>query len=165
MKITTRRGFTLLEVMIFIVILSMVLITATSFITKLLVSIRSNENRIGAAFLADDVKEWLSGERESNSWSTFHAKASQAGIQYCLNNQLELTHTIASLNTPAFPAAACTTYASIQTGMKPIYKRELVLYRNNNLNPTQVTAAITISWIDNGIAKSLFIQTIYTSPF
>lgn len=165
MKITIRRGFTLLEVMIFIVILSMVLITATSFITKLLVSIRSNENRVSAAFLADDVKEWLNGERESNPWSTFHGKASQAGIRYCLNTQLELAHTITSLNTPTFPAAACAAYANIQTGMKPIYKRELVLYKNNNLNPTQVTAAITISWIDNGIAKSLDIQTIYSSPF
>lgn len=165
MKINNRAGFTLLEVMIFIMILSMVLVTATSFITKLLVNIRSNEHRANAAYLADDVKEWLNGEREANPWNTFSGRGSAGGgTRYCLNNAINLNTSITQLPSATYPAAACTANANIQAGFPPIYRRELVL-TTLGTPPTQVTATIQVFWVDNGTPKNVTIQSIYSSPF
>ena len=167
MKINNRTSFTLLEVMIFIMILSVVLVSATSYITRLLVNLRANEHRTNAVYLADDVKEWLNGERESNSWDVFSAKGTAAGATYCVNQLLNLNNTIVQLGPPTniIPAGNCTTNASIHPGLPAIYRRQLILHTNNVVPPTQITASITVSWVENGVPKSVVTKSIYNSPF
>ncbi len=167
MKINKSASFTLLEVMIFVMILSVVLVTATSYITRLLVNLRANEHRTNAVFLADDLKEWLNGEREANTWAVFAGEGTAAGSTYCVNQLLNLNNTIVQLGPPTnvIPAGNCTTNASVHPGLPPIYRRQLVLQTNASVPPTQVTARITVSWVENGVAKSVTTQSIYTSPF
>lgn len=160
--------------MIFIMILSVVLVTAASFTTKLLFNIKINEHRAIANFYVDDLKEWLNGERESNNWNTFHSRASTtpanngtvpptpAGQAYCINSPLSLSSTLAGLT-----SGLCPSYNGIQTQTAPIYKRELFLYKDSAVNPTQVIATIRMSWIEVGRPTPLVvtIQSIYIPEF
>lgn len=166
MKINNRAAFTLLEVMIFVMILSVVLVSATSYITRLLVNLRANEHRTNAVYLADDLKEWLNGEREANTWAAFSAEGTTGGSTYCINQQLNLNNTIGQLGLPTnvIPAGNCPADANIHAGLPPIYRRQLVL-RTNAAVATQVTAIITVAWVENGVPKNVTTQSIYTSPF
>ncbi len=84
-----------------------------------------------------------------------------------MNPQLELAHTIANLGPePAvFKTGNCTSYANIQSGQPAIYKRELDLVKNDAVTPSQVTATITVSWLEIGKTSFSRIQTIYASEF
>lgn len=132
-------------------------------------NIRTNEHRTSALFLADDVKEWLSGEREANTWATFlQRSAVNPGRRFCLNNPLDLDTLYTELGGPVgstYPDGACTTDASIQVGMPAIYRRELLLVSNAAVPATQVSGTITVSWVDNGNPKQVIVRTIHTSPF
>ncbi|HRN69882.1 MAG TPA: prepilin-type N-terminal cleavage/methylation domain-containing protein [Candidatus Woesebacteria bacterium] len=148
-------GFTLLEVMIFTTILSIVLVSAAAFTTRLVYNLRINEHKVYANIAASELLEWITSERESD-WNRIYNAAGDApgGNTYCINSNLSLQTTITS-----FTAGACT-FNGI-TGRDPqIFKRELILVRNG---PNQVTATVRVSWREGDTTYADEIQGIYTS--
>src|SRR3989344_8270460 len=95
-----NKAFTLIEIMIFVSLLSIVLIVTVGYVTRLLMNMKVNEHKIFATFYVEEVSEWLLGERESD-WNNFHSKASVSapGTTYCLNNSLSPNNTINILAT------------------------------------------------------------------
>jgi len=148
----TSLGFSIIEIIIFIGILSVVLTAALGFTVRMIMSVRVNEHRLRATYYVEEVKEWLDGEREAD-WATFESFASPAGVVYCMNQPLTLTDTLGTL-TPG----ACTS-----NGLVPaIYHRELTLSKDNPSTATRVDATIQVTWMENGVQYVEKIQTGYS---
>lgn len=155
------KGFTLLEVMIFTTILSVVLVAAAAFTTRLVYNLRINEHKIYANIYSSELMEWLSSEREADWTSIYNAATNSPGTTYCVNDDLQLTTTMADI----LPTAGGSCLYNGITGKTPtIYKRELILVRNG---VNQVTATVRVSWQERnsgGLATySDELQAVYTS--
>jgi Tfp pilus assembly protein PilV len=149
-----KKGFSLLEVLIFVTIISFIFIASASYITSLLRTMKINEHRAIGTQYADEVLEWLRSEREED-WNAFSEKASTgAGTTYCFNSDISLLTTIVNMKSTANPNGTilnttCTTYTGI-TGKAPmIYKREVTLKKDAE-PATRIEANIKVSWMEDG---------------
>lgn len=150
-----QRGFSLLEVLVFVTILNLVFVAAISLIIGSLYRMRINLHRARAVFYAEEVKEWLNGEREAD-WAGLQ---SRSGSTFCLNNQLNLHSTFDN-----FTTGTCS-FDGIGSTNPRIFRRRLTLTQSS---PTQITAAIEVSWNEiapNGSNQQYdeVIQTVYTT--
>ena len=68
------KGFSLVEVMVFVSILGVFFITAISVSIYTLRDMRTSQNRVFATKYAQDMVEWLKSEKETN-WDTFYNNA------------------------------------------------------------------------------------------
>ncbi|MFA9288588.1 MAG: prepilin-type N-terminal cleavage/methylation domain-containing protein [Weeksellaceae bacterium] len=155
-----NQGFTIIELIIFITLLSTILVVAASYVTRLLYNMTTNEHRVKARFYAEEVVEWLNGERQSD-WQAFQNEASVAGTVYCLNGTISLDTLLQDL-TPGACSGTNNGYVGVGNRAPKIFKRELTLTKNTASNATQVTARITVSWVDRDIEYSVPIETIYS---
>ncbi len=150
-----QKGFTLIEVMIFTTILSIVLVTAAAFTTRLVFNLRINEHRIYANIYATELLEWLGSEREANWNNIFNMATTGAGRTFCVNENLTLNKVSSGATT--FTNGLCSSFNGLTP---PIYKRELIMVR---MDTNQVRATVRVSWQEEGNTYSEEIQTIYTS--
>jgi hypothetical protein len=139
-----NKAFTLLEVMIFTTILSVVLVAAAAFTTRLVYNLHINEHKIYANIYSSELMEWLSSEREAD-WTSIYNKASNSpGTTYCVNEDIQLNTTIADTTVFRVPTVGNPCLFNGITGKVPaIYKRELILVRNGT---NQVVATVRVSW-------------------
>lgn len=145
-------GFSIIEVIIFIGILSVVLTAALGFTIKMIMTVRINEHRLRASHYVEEVVEWLNGEREAD-WEVFESFSSTGGTVYCINQPLAINNTLATLAT-----GACTS-----NGLTPaIYHRELTLSKDSLTTATRVAATIQVTWIEDGVQYVEQIQTGYS---
>ena len=159
-----NKAFTLIEIMIFVSLLSMVLIVAVGYVTRLLMNMKVGEHKIYATFYVEETSEWLINERYAD-WDGFQAKAGNPNsIIYCLNNNLNLTNTIAILNASNRVASPNNCPFNGITGNTPlIFRRTVTLRKNTAVNATQVTALTVVSWVDNGVTYSQQVENVYTA--
>ena len=163
-RIKLNKAFTLIEIMIFVSLLSMVLIVTVGYVTRLLMNMKVSEHKIYATFYVEEVSEWLISERYAD-WDGFQAKAGNpVGIIYCLNNNLNLTNTIAILNASIRVASASNCPFTGITGNAPlIFRRTVTLRKNAAVNATQVIANVAVSWVDNGVTYTQQVENVYTA--
>ncbi len=150
------RGFSLVEVMVFVAIFSLVFVSATSYAINSLYRMKLTEHRTKALFYAEELKEWLDGEHDVD-WIAFSSKAT--GQTYCVNHSLTLSASLSSLST-----GSCGTNG-IGTIPPRIFRRTVTLTANT---PTQVTAHIEVTWQETGAngsasAFSQELDAIFTS--
>ena len=153
------RGFSLIEVMIFVSILGIVFIITIGYVINLLRTMKVNEHKIMATYYAEELREWLKSEKEAD-WDAFSQKAGfESGqalgthaITYCFNNDIDINDTVANMggSSSDFPAQACTASDGIGVQQPLIFKREVILSKDKATGPTSIEAKITVSWIDNG---------------
>ncbi|MCA9372241.1 prepilin-type N-terminal cleavage/methylation domain-containing protein [Candidatus Woesebacteria bacterium] len=149
----SKKGFSLIEILIFVSIISVILVAAAGYVIKLLFVLNVNRHKALASYYTEDTKAWLDGERETN-WQTVVDASSVSGTVYCLNNELELEDQLSD-----FAEGACTTADGIGTRVPQIYKRELTL--TTNATQSQVTASVVVSWVEGEKNQSVTLQTIY----
>lgn len=152
---SNQRGFSIVEIMVFITILNLVFVAAVSLVISSLYRMRINIHQARAVYYAEELKEWLNGEREAD-WAGLQ---SQAGNTFCVNNQLTLNATFSNFTTGACP------FSGIGANNPRIFRRQLTL---TQASPTQITAVIQVSWNEsapNGTLQQYneSIQTIYTN--
>lgn len=127
-------GFTLIEVMFFVLFVSLIFI---GLIFTSTVSIRNNrvsEHKIIATHYAEELREWLRGQKELDFQTLFN-KASDAGITYCFNGAIA--------SWPSF--GSCSGSYSLNSE----YLRQVVLTRiTDSVGNSQVRADITVSFKD-----------------
>ena len=68
------RGFSLIEVMIFVSILGIVFIITIGYVINLLRTMKVNEHKVMATYYAEELREWLKSEKEAD-WDAFSQKA------------------------------------------------------------------------------------------
>ena len=166
------RGFSLIEVMIFVSILGIVFIITIGYVINLLRTMKVNEHKVMATYYAEELREWLKSEKEAD-WDAFSQKAGfESGqalgthpITYCFNNDIDINDTIASMGTgasPKYPAQACASYNGIGVQQPLIFKREVILSKDKATGPTSIEAKIIVSWIDNGTVFEVPLNAKFT---
>src|SRR3990167_6886792 len=78
-SLNLNKAFTLIEIMIFVSLLSMVLIVAVGYVTRLLMNMKVGEHKIYATFYVEEVSEWLISERYAD-WDGFQSRAPFSAI-------------------------------------------------------------------------------------
>lgn len=155
-KNNSKHGFGLLELVFFISILSIVLVASIGFTIRLVFAITHNRHKLLATHYAQEVKEWLNGERESN-WEQFQNRASiGAGTTYCINQQLNLAMALDSLTT-----GVCG-FNGVAGQLPNIYRRRLTLIKDRDDTASRINALIEVSWQDEGMLYSETIETLYS---
>ncbi|GIW63091.1 MAG: hypothetical protein KatS3mg090_0917 [Patescibacteria group bacterium] len=142
--VTNKSGFSLIEILVFIMLISLVLITSTALTITAIRNTKNNQYRVLAQYYAESLENWITSQR-LQSWTDFKSKTSSAGTTYCFNST-----TIDNWPT----TGACSSYS-----LDNKYKREAKLTLNNN---DQITAEITVNW--KGISGNdvVMIKRIYS---
>ena len=142
------KSFTLIEVLVFISILSLFFVAAMTVATFSLKNMKSSEYKILATHLAEQGISWVRSEKEAD-WSIFTGHGSLSGITYCLN-------TLDSLVWNSPNPLIC----NYDLGSPAIFKRELIL-TNQSGNPVTTTdVEITVSWQEGTIENKLPVKTV-----
>lgn len=153
-------GFSIIEVMIFVSLVSMVLIAAVGYTIQLLQSMHYNQNKMLATRDIEDVIEWLDREREID-WQDFQSAARQATTaNYCMNDPIGLSQSLINL-TITNPISSCGFTRTISG--RP-FRRILNLQKNtaDAVTASLVTATITVSWEEGAQVHQERIQKTYS---
>ncbi len=163
----TTRGFTLLETLVAILILTVAITGPLSIASRSLTNATVSKNQITAFFLAQDAVEYVRFARDSNalkgaSWITGSGGVGTgidltacAGANGCYLDTTE--------NSPATPTVCSTnpcpvinydatnsryTYAAVAgTVSATMFTRTIKL---TSLVADEYNLAVTVSWVDNG---------------
>lgn len=144
-----NSGFTLLEILLFVTLISLVFIAVSYLSTYSLKTTRVAQQKIIATHFVEELQEWLRGQKEVD-WGSFLAKAGNpTGLIYCVNSMP------ADLSGLTSGSGCGSTY-----GLGTIYKREVTLTKN--LTDTQVTISIIVTWKENNNTFTVPISTIFS---
>lgn len=83
-----QKGMTLLEVLIFVYILTLIFLTIAFTTTQSIKRTIYNQQKIIATHYAEEVHEWMRGEKETD-WAIF---ATRSDSTYCLNQSITVCH-------------------------------------------------------------------------
>lgn len=151
-KLTVKTAFSLVEVLIFVTIITSFFVIAVGLTSQSIQQMKSSENRLIAGYLSQEILEWLRGEKETDWSGQFLQKAPAGGpATYCFN-------TSPIQNWPS--AGACSGYT-----LRTIFMREVVLTRQALPRPDQyqVNVTITTSWQDAGRVQSSVQKTVFNA--
>jgi len=154
-----NKGFSILELIIFVGIFSVLIVSALGFTLRMSFAMKHNLHRQMAARYVEEAREWLNGEREAG-WEGLEGRATVAGTEYCLNDGLNLDTDISTIPTSNSRGGCNNTGIG---GRQPmIYRRTLVLTKDSVATATTVGAVITVSWNDEGTPFSETVETAYS---
>ncbi len=126
-----KHGFSLIETLIFVSILSLLFVVTASVTTLSIRNMKISQHKVMATHYADELMEWLIYQKQS-SWQTISEKAPQIGETYCFST-LDWDH-----------VGACTTET-----VGTIYKRQATLTANNS-PATSINIEILVQWNEPG---------------
>lgn len=140
-----KKGFSLVEVLVFVTILSLFFVAAMAVTTYSLRTMKTNQYKILAAHFAEEGIEWLRGQKEDD-WTTFSAHDSSLGSSaYCISN-LDFSS-----------SGECGENYTL--GTPQIFKREVTLENiPDSSDPDQVNATVMVVW--NG-GTEVEIKTVF----
>lgn len=142
-----KKAFSLIEVLVFISILSLFFVAAMAVATFSLKNMKNQEYKIIATHLAEEAMEWVKSEKETD-WSIFSARDTGNGTTYCLKN---LDSTV--WNTQG----QCPDYS---LGTPAIFKRELLIDNQAGSPATTIDVEITVSWLEAGSILKVPIKAV-----
>ncbi len=144
------QSFSLIEVIIFIGILSLFFVTGMVVVTASLRNMKVSEHKIVASQYVKQLMSWITVQKE-NDWVSFvdNYTSASPGKTYCFNDE-----------TIAWPvpniASPC---ADFSLGSPAIFRREATL-TSSGTPTSQVEINITIEWNDAGNTFSVPLNTV-----
>jgi len=146
-----RQAFTLIEVLVFTSLLSLVFVTTLAIATQALRVSKTAERRTIATHYAGQLSEWLLAESEAD-WDTFVA------------NRTNSTPTLYYFNTSpitTWPSVGdCTSYTLGQ-----VFKRTLSITRTSIANGQyQVEAFVVVTWNEGSNTFTVPVTLLLTRP-
>lgn len=158
-KPSTKSGMTIVEVLIFITILSVVLVSLSAVTASVIRQSKANYNKTYATHYAEELAEWIRVQRDVVGWNSFHAKAIPVEIPaitskvYCANGPITLTSTIALLTNTTCPKGSLSP---------AIFSRTVTFSQVARDNTASVKATIRVSWLEPGNAEYFSeVSTVY----
>ena len=146
----SKKGFTLVEVLVFTAIASLIFLAAASLSLVSVNRLKSQQYKVWGNYFMDSLFEWLAGEKEKD-WDTFFSKASDTGKTYCFNS-LDINYPDSADGWP--PEGECSDFSlgkdEIFNG-KSLFKREAKLI----VDGERVKAVVVVSWKERGGVKSV----------
>ena len=140
-----KRGFSLIEVLVFISVASVFFITAISVGTYTLKNMKQDEYKLRATRYAEELNEWLRGEKEKD-WDVFYGYANNN--TYCFNST--------SLSFPAVPGN--NPCSANDFSLEGLFKRSMILSQSGN----KVITKINVSWNEGGNTFTVPLNTVYS---
>lgn len=142
-KIHQNHGFTLVEIIISVALLSYVFVAAASYVSTTMRLTRVNQHLLIANRHAENLLEWTQSQKEKD-WDAFVNQASgPTSSTYCFNTVLDRNTTWPT------PSACNGQYNGIQ-GLPPeIFDREVVL-TTIGTPVTSIHAEVTVKWYESG---------------
>ena len=137
-----KKSFTLIEVLIFVTLISLIFIALSYLITYSLHTTKINEHKILATHYAEELREWLRGEKEAD-WLSF---VNDRMGTWCFNNK-----TLSWGNN----FGQCSSY-----NLDNIFKRQVTLEKN--ADTTQVEVRIIVEWQELNNIYKVPINTIFS---
>jgi type II secretory pathway pseudopilin PulG len=156
---TAEQGFSFIEILVFVTIISFLFIALTATVTSSLRRMQVAEHRLYALHYAEELLEWIRAEKETD-WATFVGRdSSGSGTIYCFNSPLNFL-------TPAWPAdnVACANYTGVAGGpqtVPKIFKRYAVITQEN-VPTTQINVQIVVEWQDGNQFYSVPLNSVLT---
>ncbi|MCX7956066.1 MAG: type II secretion system GspH family protein [Patescibacteria group bacterium] len=127
-----KKSFSLIEILVFISILSVFFIAVLSVSVFFLRNFKTQQYKILATHLLEEAIEWIRFEKDFD-WYYFSQKSSLSGKTYCLN-ELNWNN--------QFPCGE-----NYSLGIPNIFKREVIL-RNLDSSATKIEVIINVFWFD-----------------
>lgn len=134
------KSFTIVEVLIFITLISLIYIVLLRTLTSVIKLNINAENKLIASFLGDELKEWLSGEKEV-SWNFLFDKSNK---NYCFNNEV--------INWPNSGLCLENNFS-----LKKRFKRELHLISKDD----RIDYIITVYWREQNQPNFIQIKGLF----
>lgn len=140
-----KSGFTLLEVLVVIGILSVFLLSAVTVSIVSIRNLKNSENKILASRYAEGLIEWLRGEKENN-WDGVDGLVSKAtGDKRCFVEPLVWPASIGDCN-------------ENQKINNLFYREAIITY---NVSSERITINATVSWGEGDEEVTVPINTIF----
>lgn len=163
-----ESGFSLIEILVAVMILSVVLVASAQAVSRSIQSLSVEEHRIYAAYLAEEMADWLNTEREIN-WQTFTTFASSPPNPrvYCVNMNVDPSAaTPPTLATVLSVTGDCTGQARGITGMAALGVPQ-IFHRVVELQPvgnpiTRINVLVRVRWNDYGQNYEVPVRTSFT---
>lgn len=144
-----KSSFTLIEVMIFVTVVSLFFVVAAAVTTYSLRNMKTSQNKLLAAHYSSELVEWVRGQKESNSegWAGFINNVGTIGASttYCFTSVTNGTTWPTSTSSTGNSKSVCGNGNVM--GTPAIFKRELLL---RNVDGFQVDVTVTTSWPEVG---------------
>lgn len=148
-----KSSFSLIEVLIFVTILSGFFVIAASVVAVSLRNLKISEHKLIASHYATEVMEWVRSQSQDD-WNDFVTTyAPTAGKTYCFGTS-PIT---------GWPAATpCTN--SFNSLSPAIFNREVSLTGSNGSCgfTCQVKVDITVEWKDSGIGFTVPVSSVFS---
>lgn len=146
-KMTTKNnsGFSLIEVLLFTVLFSLVFLGITSAMVSSLRNTKASQRRILATYYASELKDWLKGQKEV-SFSNFPKSGTQ-----CFN-----TSPIVGWGV----TGNCGSSFILGQGTDIVFKRYVTFTDGTS---TQVNVTILVEWNEGNVVNSVPLSTRFTS--
>ncbi len=140
----------MIEVLVFVSVVTIFFVAAATVSSFSLRIAKSNENKILATLYAEELIEWLRGEKEAD-WEQFKSDtvSTNPSVDYCFyESPLE-----SSWSATTKLATACTNF-----DLDNIFKRDMTVSRTSDEN--QLDVAVTVSWRDGPNTFSVPVKTV-----
>lgn len=145
----SKAGFSLVEVLVFVTVLSLFFVIALTVTTFNLRNLKIQEHKILATRYAEEGMEWVKQEKEDD-WQSFSLHDDGTGTTYCIN----------SLNWNTSNASVdydCNDYGL--GNPVSIFSRSLVI--TNSSTPVDSAATkVTVSWKENNVVQSVVLKSV-----
>jgi type II secretory pathway pseudopilin PulG len=151
MRKTASQGFSLIEVLVFIAILSMFFFSAITVSVYTMKNLRVSEERIIATQYAQELGEFFLSEKDTD-WTTFHATADDI----LKNNQGCQVFDYFDIQWDT--ALDCSSNFGTGSDLTPFVRRAVF-----DVSASQVTVSIKVTWPDGkGGQYTVPLTTVYT---
>lgn len=143
-----KKAFTIVEMLVFGAVVSVFFVIALLAGSAMLRSMRTDENKILATRYAEELNEWLRGEKEKD-WTNFKTNASGT---WCFN-----TSPIPSYDdSSSWHDTQRVSCGDGNYGLKGGFERRVVFSNLGSDPDNTVRADITVSWLESANTQGLF---------
>ena len=145
-------GFSMVEVLVFVSVVAMFFVVAATISSFSLQIAKSNENKILATRYAEELIEWLRGEKEVD-WEQFKENTipNATAENYCFYEKTfgNNWNNTSKLNT------TCSGFE-----LSSVFNRDLTITPTSDSN--QVNIAVTVSWRDGPNTFTVPVRTVFS---
>lgn len=145
------QSFSLIEVLVFVAVLSVFFVTSAAVVTVSLRNMKYNEHKIRAVRYAQEALEWIRGEKETD-WNLFviNHSAGGSGKSYCFNSS------------PIYGWPGTSGDCGASYSLDSFFKRDVAITRLDNscTISCQVRVNVMVQWKDIGVGHTVPIQSV-----
>lgn len=151
-RLRDQQGLSLLELLIFITVLSLIFLGTAYATTRSMQQTQFNKHKLLATRYAEEIEEWMRGKKEED-WADFYNNkaASGDGNTYCFDDEVYDED-----NNISWPGVS---ECGSSYNLDDLYQREAVLIHGAG---SQVQVYIEVTWQDGPNIYSVPIQTVFS---